>query len=662
GRWVTSGEATDPDYWVRHLRHTVRFSDGVRQLLREPSQVFLEVGPGRTLGTLIGRHPECTSERLVLGALRHRHDPRDDAACLLEAVGRLWLAGACRKPAGFYAAEKRRRVPLPTYPFERRRFWLDPPAESAAEEVAAPVSAAVDEVVGDWFYLPAWNPRRAAGLAGRDETGGASWLLFLDAEGVGGRLAERLRGQGRSVATVVAGAAFERLGDGAYALDSRRPEDYDALLGGLAASGLAPRRIVHLWSVAPPAAVPLERWEDAQRLGFYSLLFLAQALGRRGLVENLRIDVVSSHMQQVAGGELSCPEKAPLLGLVRVAPKEYPGIRWRSIDLAPPAGGSSAVGSSQDLLLAEILSHDPAPVIAIRGDVVWEQAFAARHLPAADAAPARLREGGTYLISGGLGSMGLVLARYLAKEVRARLVLIGRTELPPEAEWDGWLRSAGLESETVGAAAPPSSVDFDPAAETELVESLESRAKMEAALTDVDGDERLQALLHGYCSRLIGRYFAECGVELAKGYTYGRNELRRRLRVLPRFEKFLAFLLRALAEDGIVRVGADGIEVLSDEGRENPAAVREVILAEYPKFQGLATFLEHCTARYAPALSGEIRSISVLYPDGTPALLDQSGRDTPAYAGDGVYLETAARLVARLADKPAGEKLRILEV
>ncbi|MGH8573871.1 MAG: KR domain-containing protein, partial [Gammaproteobacteria bacterium] len=345
-----------------------------------------------------------------------------------------------------------------------------------------------------------------------------------------------------------------------------------------------------------------------------------------------------------------------------MAPKEYPGIRWRSIDLAPPDGGNRNGALFPDLLLAELLSDDPAPLIAIRGDSVWEQALETRHLPAADAAPARLREGGTYLITGGLGSMGLALARSLAEDVRARLVLIGRTGLPPEAEWDGWLRSAGAKSETVGRAVPPSSVDFDPAAQSALVKSLESAAKGNAALKDIDGDERLQALLHAYCSRLIGRYFAECGVELAKGRTYGRDELRRRLRVLPLFERFLAFLLRALAEDGIVRIGADGIEVLSDEGRDDPVAVREAILAEYPEFHGLVTLLEHCTGRYAPALSGEIPSISVLYPDGTSALLDQSGRDTPAYAGDGVYLETAARLVAHIADKPAGEKLRVLEV
>ncbi|HEX7182532.1 MAG TPA: amino acid adenylation domain-containing protein [Thermoanaerobaculia bacterium] len=145
GAWATAAEATDPAYWARHLRETVRFADGLAELLRLPGPALLEVGPGRTLTTFARQHPEKGSARLVLPSLPHARDDRKDLDVLLGALGRLWTAGAEVDWAGFRGGERRRRVPLPTYPFERRRFWLDgvgaPPAARAAEAPAPPAAS-----------------------------------------------------------------------------------------------------------------------------------------------------------------------------------------------------------------------------------------------------------------------------------------------------------------------------------------------------------------------------------------------------------------------------------------------------------------------------------------------------------------------------------------
>jgi phthiocerol/phenolphthiocerol synthesis type-I polyketide synthase E len=119
GTWITAEEATDPAYWVRHLRREVRFADGLRELCRDPKRVLLEVGPGRTLASLARQHPDRGKDRAVVTSLPHPRERREDLAFTLKALGQLWLAGVDPDWAGFHGAERRRRVPLPAYPFER---------------------------------------------------------------------------------------------------------------------------------------------------------------------------------------------------------------------------------------------------------------------------------------------------------------------------------------------------------------------------------------------------------------------------------------------------------------------------------------------------------------------------------------------------------------
>ncbi|HEX6292480.1 MAG TPA: amino acid adenylation domain-containing protein [Herpetosiphonaceae bacterium] len=129
GTWATAADATDPQYWARHLRQTVRFGDGLQTLLAEPDLALLEVGPSQSLTTLA--KAQATSDRIVLASMRHPNDQQPDDAFLLSTLGQLWLAGVTVDWAGYSAHERRRRLPLPTYPFERQRYWIDPPGAAA---------------------------------------------------------------------------------------------------------------------------------------------------------------------------------------------------------------------------------------------------------------------------------------------------------------------------------------------------------------------------------------------------------------------------------------------------------------------------------------------------------------------------------------------------
>ncbi|HEY1352145.1 MAG TPA: type I polyketide synthase [Ktedonobacteraceae bacterium] len=133
GTWITAAQASDPAYWVSQLRQPVRFARGVRELLREPERILLEVGPGHTLSELVRQQAGRATD--VLTCLRHPREGDSDEALLLNTAGQLWLAGAPLDWRGLYTHERRQRLPLPTYPFERQRYWIDPPGR---ERPAAP--------------------------------------------------------------------------------------------------------------------------------------------------------------------------------------------------------------------------------------------------------------------------------------------------------------------------------------------------------------------------------------------------------------------------------------------------------------------------------------------------------------------------------------------
>jgi len=156
GNWITEEEATDPNYWANHLRQPVRFSQGLQELLKQPDRILLEVGPGQTLSSLAKQHAVKTAAQPALSTVRRSSDQLFDVACLLTTVGRLWLSGVNVNWSEFYARERRHRVPLPTYPFERARFWVEREQEyHRGNARSAKPSKKPD--IADWFYFPSWK-------------------------------------------------------------------------------------------------------------------------------------------------------------------------------------------------------------------------------------------------------------------------------------------------------------------------------------------------------------------------------------------------------------------------------------------------------------------------------------------------------------------------
>jgi acyl transferase domain-containing protein len=426
GTWITAQEATDAHYWARQLRQTVRFSQGLRELLSDPERVFVEVGPGRTLTTLATRHTEGRG-RVLVPSLRHVKEETPDTALILESVGRLWTAGVKIDWSRFYANEQRRRLPLQPYPFERQRFWIEPRTRTiGGVGQGSEESATVKKVnLSDWFYLPSWKPSL---LPRPVEELRNNWLVLTDEGGFGEALATRLSALAHQVFTVRMGERFSRQGETSYTIRPGSVDDHKQLFEDLKAREWMPQAIVHAFSLTAASNKGVAEFERAQETGFYSLLSLLQALSLHSN-EDVEISVVSNSVVATTAGEILSPEKSTMLGLCKVAPQELSYITTRLIDVPPPDPAASS--HLLDTLMSELNTRHVDEVVAYRGRHSvpgrYVQSFEPAHPDGSLSAP--LREQGVYFITGGLSGNGFSIAKYLARTIKARLVLVEREPL-----------------------------------------------------------------------------------------------------------------------------------------------------------------------------------------------------------------------------------------
>ena len=303
GTWITADEATDPAYWTEHLRQTVRFADGLRVLLTEADRVLLEVGPGRTLGTL-AQQIDPGADLAVFSTIRPLQQQQSDVAFLLATLGQLWLIGQRVDWSGFYAHEQRHRVPLPTYPFERQRYWVE--RQQPSQMVSSPSTLGKSPDMTDWFFIPTWQ--QTPPLPSAAFTGKRCWLVFVDGHGLGATLVERLHVLNQKVVTVTVGEAFRQREDGTYALNPKNKDDYVALIQHLKTKDRLPDVVAHLWSITvDDAPSEPDLFEQMQVLGYYSMIFLVQALAQEAPkqhtsasspMESMRLAVVTRSIRK----------------------------------------------------------------------------------------------------------------------------------------------------------------------------------------------------------------------------------------------------------------------------------------------------------------------------------------------------------------------------
>lgn len=377
GEWITAEQATSPDYYVRHLRGAVRFASALLTVAAaEPALAYLEVGPNTVLAALArGILPREAGARAI-PASPHPKDGRNASQAVLAAVGRLWLLGAAPEPSKINAEARLKRVPLPTYPFERERHWVDPVAQQGYS--AGPAVTAKAEAFGI-----AWS-RTAAQPASRP-TG--RWIVVGGPQALSAKIVAGLKAAGADAAAAIADAPVEDPQGLAGAI----------LLSPLAGEGAAAAYAAYGEIVA--TCEKLETWDRATPM---------------------RVLVVGAGASSVIDEPVLDPHAALALGPALALPHECPGLAVRYVDLERGGSDEAAVST----LVAEAAQADQEMCVAWRRGRRFRRR--AEHLELPAEIPSSLPQGAVVMITGGLGGVGQALAHRLASRFAAKIVLVSR--------------------------------------------------------------------------------------------------------------------------------------------------------------------------------------------------------------------------------------------
>ena len=415
GTLVGAADVREPEFWARQIRNPVLFAQGCETLKSAKVSVVIEVGPGRGLSALARQCGLAGPDADIVTLLP---DAGESALHLAGALGRLWLAGVDIDWKALHAGDERRRTALPTYPFQRLRFWIEPTLNFVTKESA---DKRPDE--RQWLYAPAWKqiPQVSSVAEAASKPEPKRVLIVGGADALVGRITPLLRARG----------------DRVDLLTDTSPAALDQLVASWSGAADTPDRIMHLASFPPSAAaVPTDgiagqldqaafwRHQDTQVLG---LLRLVQTVCPVAEGKPLAIHIVSSGLFDVTGADPLIPGNAPLITFARVAAQEIPNVTCRLIDIE---AGTDEVDLAERIESRLAASGPLDTVVALRRRRAWRLDFEQIDTEAACGQTPVTRDGGVYLITGGFGKVGMVFARYLAKSCRARLVLVGRSKVP----------------------------------------------------------------------------------------------------------------------------------------------------------------------------------------------------------------------------------------
>jgi acyl transferase domain-containing protein/acyl carrier protein len=461
GRWVTGEEVRQSEYWRRQIIQRVRFKEAINEAEKEMEPVMLEVSAGSVLSGVM-REDVGEKERVVTSLRGREGEMRQ----MTEAMCKVWLGGGDIEWSKCRAGQKRRRVELPSYPMERERFWV--------EAIGGNVEEKKKPRVGQWLYEKVWKQARLRGNRTGRGIGPGEEGVWLVTGGEERGYAEEVRrlaeAKGRKVE--------------AGRKDRGIREAMDEIIG----RGEKVSRVIDMRLVGERADE--EREAEAAEEAFMRFLKLVQEVGdqrlRVGEVEPMEIVVISSGMEEVTGKEEMEVWKAAVKGAVKVAGQEYEGIRGRVIDIEEGEGRGGWERERMMKELVEEIARGEQAQVAYRGKQRWVETYEKvreEEKEGEEEGEARIKEGGVYLITGGLGGIAAEVARYIGREKRGKVVMMSRSigggEVGKEEKRKRVieeLRGEGVELEVV---------DADVGEEEEVRRAVEEAEKTVGAITGV---------------------------------------------------------------------------------------------------------------------------------------------------------------------------------
>ncbi|HAU1765486.1 TPA: amino acid adenylation domain-containing protein [Legionella pneumophila] len=427
GDWLSTQDALSPDYWYRHMRHTVCFAQGIELLLKDEHPLFVEVGLGHSLSALI--RPLAKNKEIMTHTLPGRAHLGTDKEHLLRALGFLWGKGVPIHLEALSEHQNKHRVALPTYPFQKQRYWI------------APDSNVRLSTGQPQCYSPVWV-RQPLSEFELNLIKDHQWIVFKDEKGIGEHLIQRLEECNAEIYVIEAAADFAIVSPHHFLINPDVKEHYTACFNALK-STLTHPKLIHCWSLDGDADTEDKELDASLERGFFSVMYALQAL-LSIMKDSQRVDcsIITSDTQSVLGHETMHPATASLVGFCRVAHLEHPSLTCRLADISEDILLSTRADIVGDIL-GMTLGQAQETLVAYRDTFRWVPSYV---LQSRSYHATPLRNQGIYLITGGLGGIGLSLAHAIASEVeRPTLILSSRTQYPEENQWETLLQDTHYE-------------------------------------------------------------------------------------------------------------------------------------------------------------------------------------------------------------------------
>ncbi len=388
GRLIKEHEAVDPAYYSKHLRYTVRFADSINELVKNQNNVLIEVGPGTVLSTLVKSNPDSKNVT-VISSMRHPKENVNDEYMFLMALGQLWLVGAEINWKEFYKHETRLKVSLPTYSYDKKRYWL----KVKGKKTSAGKTKSRNEF--DWIYSPVWKQIRS--LPGKNVFDN-NYLLILDST-------EQRKNE---LQKLFSGSKIKYKLINIKETNGHEIEfnDYDRIL-----------YIVDNEVIFDNNEATVLYRELNDFVKFIKNL-------SKSASNEIHLEVITKNVLNVFGNEDQNLSGSLVLGFLKVVRQEYGNIQTTHID----------VDSFEKFDIAKLFPENKLPEyydsIAFRNGKVWGKKY--QNLDGLEKIDNKntIMKNGTYVIFGGLGKIGLEIAKHLIDKYDANLILTTRAQIP----------------------------------------------------------------------------------------------------------------------------------------------------------------------------------------------------------------------------------------
>lgn len=418
GKEITAEEAISANYWVRHLRQTVKFVEGLSNIQLPKETIFVEVGPGKSMRSFCKQHKDirqCTT----IGVMRHVKETQKDTFELTKAIGLLWANGAEINWERYYQNETRCKVSVPTYQFDYHAldFIVDPFAEIFMKKF----SEKTVQPYKDWFYHKSWKKSVLTTETKFDAKDGV--LLFSEKNALSDVLKNNLITEKQNVYEVFKGERFENYEKLQFGILKNEEADYFQLFNSLAAQNITCGHVVYNWNFEGNT-------QEAITKAFIPLVNICKALINYQPKARKKLTIIADFGNAILGTEQQNILTTTIATIGNVLAQENSNIITQTIDITVDKI------SPKDLYVVcdELNFNTNQSNVAYRNNKRWVDFY--ENLQVVEKPTTTIKAEKVYLITGGLGFLGRTLATHLTKKFNAKVVLTGRQKLPKEALWN----------------------------------------------------------------------------------------------------------------------------------------------------------------------------------------------------------------------------------